>query len=47
MLRITVRELSVQNTMRFHLTLVRMAVIQQSEAVNTGKNEEEKYSFHY
>ena len=37
-----IREMQIKTTVRYHLTLVRMAAIQKSKAVNAGEGVEER-----
>ena len=37
-----VREMQIKTTVRYHLTLVRMAAIKKSQTINAGKSVEER-----
>ena len=37
-----IREMQIKTTMRFHLTLFRMAIIKKSTKINTGKGVEKR-----
>ena len=36
------REMQIKTTVRYHLTLVRMAAIKKSQTINAGKSVEER-----
>ena len=42
MLNITIREMQVRTTMRYHLTPVRMAIIKNPQTVNAGEHVQER-----
>ena len=39
---LTIREMKVKTTMRYHLTLVRMALIKSLQTINAGKGVEKR-----
>ena len=45
MLNITIREMQVRTTMRYHLTPVRMAIIKKLQAINAGEGVEKRERF--
>ena len=42
MLNITIREMQVRTTMRYHLTPVRMAIIKSLQTINAGEGMEKR-----
>ena len=40
MLNITIREMQIKTTVRYHLTLVRMAIIKNLQMINAGEDVE-------
>ena len=41
---LTIKELEIKTSMRYHLTLIRMAIIKQSTKIITGEGVEKKES---
>ena len=42
MLNITIREMQIKTTMRYHFTLVRMAIIKNLQTINAGEYVEKR-----
>jgi len=42
MLNITIREMRIKTTMRYHFTLVRMAIIKNLQTINAGEYVEKR-----